>query len=214
MRLCLRFVSVEKEPLVGKSPLSSRWESLSADEKRDKEVRAKYDDALRRFMIASLMREGRLPAMEEVTQTAFDRFHTIEFLEKVILNSTNVAEDMVGRYAKIIHGRDIVSLELLFNTAVHQLRNELSALEMVAPQGYVYTYDPASIFAGEVGADLLNRIMFAALKYLASENSFQNMRAYGFNDYVDAVGIDLAKAALVSQTHVKVVQQVILVRGT
>ncbi len=35
-------------------------------------------------------------------------------------------------------------------TYVHQLRNELSALEGLLPQGYIYTIDP-SIFVAAIG---------------------------------------------------------------
>jgi hypothetical protein len=208
----LAVCKLEKEEVVGRE-LGNGWETFSVYEKRDAGVRGKYDDALRRHMVAHLTQEGRLPARSEVSQHAMDRSRTIGFLETVIFTSTSVSEELVGQFAKVNHGRDIVSLELLFSTAVHQLRNEFSALEIVAPQGYVYTYDPASIFAGEIGADLLNRVMFAALKHLSSENSFKNMRAYGFNDYADKRGLDLAKAALGDQNHVKVVPKGSLFKG-
>lgn len=186
---------------------------LDVGEKRNAGLREDYDGALRAHIVAHLTQEGRLPAKSEVLKSSMDRKDALDFLETYVLASTSLPESLVGRLVKINRDRDIVSLELLFNTAVHQLRNEFSALEIVAPQGYIYTYDPASIFAREIGADMLNRIMFAALKHLSSENSFTNMRAYAFNDYADRGALKLAQAALVRQDHVTVMRKSALFEG-
>jgi hypothetical protein len=166
-------------------------------------------------MVAHLTEKRRLPGKSEsaVVKTAMDRRAALEFLEEYVLSPTAGPGDMVERFVKINQARDIISLELLFNTAIHQLRNEFSALEILAPQGYIYTQDPASIFAREIGADFLNRLMFAALKHLSSENIFTNMRAYAFNDYADKGGMKLAEAALEKQRHVRVLKKWSLFKG-
>ncbi|CAM6085767.1 unnamed protein product [Calypogeia fissa] len=107
----------------------------------------------------------------------------------------------------------VVAIELLFNVYVHQLRNELSALEALCPQGYVYTFDPPSIFALDIGATILNRLQFAALKHIASMNNFANMRVFAFNGYADRDAVSLLKVALSSQSHVRVLSKVTLFGG-
>jgi hypothetical protein len=137
---------------------------------------------------------------------------TAGFLDRVILGTGDAKEEMVDKYTEL-YNDDIVSLELLFNVALHQVRNEFSALEALCPQGYVYTYDPASIFASEIGAEILNRLMLAAVKYLSEKNQFQNMRIVGLNDYADRGILGLAKVALEKQTKVRVVSKASLFSG-
>lgn len=88
------------------------------------------------------------------------------------------------RFLRLKNG-SILSLELLYSTAEHQARNELAALEVLCPQGYVYTYDPASIFAAQIGPKILNRLMARAVRELFNAYAFPNMRVFAFNDYAD-----------------------------
>jgi len=142
-----------------------------------------------------LTRDGRLPARRGV-QDMMDIESTIQFLTDAIIHSENIEETMIGRFAELYNGQ-IVSLELLFNVAVHQARNEFSALEALCPQGYVYTYNPASIFAYEIGgASILNRLMAAAIKHLSADNKFLNMKIFSISDYADAQIVSLATTAL------------------
>jgi len=163
--------------------------------------RANYDASLRRHMVQHLIREARLPSIREARLAATS---TVGILEKFIWDTFIHMGPIVSNYVQLQRG-SVISLELLFNTTVHQLRNELSALEALCPQGYVYTSDPPSIFAIEIGAEILNRLQFAALKYLAAENTFSNMRAFAFNNYADPGAINLLKAALSKQPHILVV---------
>jgi hypothetical protein len=183
---------------------------LRTEDKQDEGKRREYDRLLRRYLVFHLTRDGRLPARKEV-QNPMDVGTTIQFLEGVIMGREDVGEKLVGKYAEL-YNNQIVSLELLFYVALHQARNEFSALEALCPQGYVYTYDPASIFAREIGAQILNRLMLLALRYLSEHNNFGNMKIFAFNSYADRGIVALTAKALEKQ-DVSVVRKADLFRG-
>lgn len=170
------------------------WSILTTEEKQDEKKRKDYDESLRRHMVFHLTRETRLPGRGEVAD-AMDVERTVEFLEGVIRAHEDPAEILVGKYAELYNDQ-VVSLELLFNAGVHQARNEFSALEAIYSHGYVYTYDPASIFAHEIGAPILNRLMLAAMKYLSNHNRFEHLRVFAFNDYADTKIMSLVSLSL------------------
>jgi hypothetical protein len=201
-RVMLALSALKEEPVLGQG-LPADFSILGTTEKQSKPQREAYDILLQRHMVQHLTRSHRLPGIHEAGSQALDIGQAITSMEKLISSSTSNFADVVDIYVRLDNG-SIVSLELLVNSAVHQLRNELSALEVLAPQGYVYTSDPASIFAREIGAKILNRLQFLALKQLASESRFSNMRAFAFNDYDDRNAISLIEKALSSQPHVQV----------
>lgn len=203
----LALAALEEQSLVGSS-LPDDFVIPDAAVKQIDVERAVYDISLKRHMVKHLKQEARLPAIRK----AADASTVVAILENFIHTSVLNIAPIAGSYIQL-RGGAILSLELLFNTAVHQLRNELSALEALCPQGYVYTSDPPSIFAQEIGATILNRLQFAALKYLAEENTFSNMRAFAFNDYAEPEAIRLLKVALASQRHVLVVSKQNLFKG-
>ena len=198
----LALAALKEDPLSGSS-LPDGFVLPDVVKKQIDTERAAYDISLKRHMVEHLTEEARLPGIREAAAEASS---TIAILENFIRSPVLYFEPIVGKYVQLRTG-PVLSLELLFNTAVHQLRNELSALEALCPQGYVYTSDPPSIFAQEIGATILNRLQFAALKHLASENTFSNMRAFAFNSYIDPEAIKLLKAALSNQPHVLVVSK-------
>lgn len=175
--------------------------------------RAAYDISLKRHMVGHLTQEARLPSIHEV-KTQITKAITTN-LEEFIGSLSPDQADITGSYLQLPHGSSarVLSIQLLFNTAIHQLRNELSALEALCPQGYVYTSDPPSIFARKIGPKILNRLQFAALKCLAAENKLSNMRAFAFNNYADSGAIELLKAALSNQPHVLIVSKRDLFEG-
>jgi len=193
--------------------LDGTFEILSADEKRDPTKRTQYDLKLRKHMIAHLTQDSCLPSLTMLNGSHLSQKNALKFLEDYITSTVLEPQDLVGKCSKLGYGNDVLSLELLFNTAIHQLRNELSALEILAPQGYIYTYDPAAIFAQKIGADFLNRVMLSALKTLSASNVFTNMKAFAFNDYADPGAMKLAKNALEKQKHVAVLRKSDLFRG-
>ncbi|KAH7383023.1 hypothetical protein BKA64DRAFT_683724, partial [Cadophora sp. MPI-SDFR-AT-0126] len=189
------------------------WRILSKEEKQDSELREDYDEALRQHMVFHLMSSRRLPAVSDPRNKVLSHENAISFLSSLIstTNSNSNSESMdiptklINQNVKI--NSRILSLELLFATAFHLVRNEFSALEALCPQGYVYTYDPASIFAGHVGATLLNRLFILAIKYLSSHNQLVNLRIFGFNNYADRAALELTKVAFGNQADVIVVSK-------
>jgi hypothetical protein len=209
-RVMLKVCKLDDAEVVGRD--LGEWEILSAEEKQSDMIRERYDDDLRRHMVFHLTRDERLPARMEVTGT-MDMGRAIQFLEDAILAPGDIADKMVNQYAMVNNG-EIVSLELLFNTAVHQARNEFSALEALCSRGYVYTYDPASIFANKIGgAAILNRLMVAALKHLSDNAQLSGLAVFAFNDYADQGILALVEEALVKQKEVRVVSKAALFKG-
>ncbi|PVH76719.1 hypothetical protein DL98DRAFT_517808 [Cadophora sp. DSE1049] len=183
------------------------WKILSKEDKQDTVLRDAYDEALRQHMVFHLMSSRRLPAVSEQSNKVMNREQALSLLSLLISNSSpiDIPAHLTNQHVKI--NSRTLSLELLFATAFHLVRNEFSALEALCPQGYVYTYDPASIFAGSVGAGLLNRLFILAVKHLSSHNQLTNLRIFGFNNYADRPALELLKTALAAQPNVIVVSK-------
>lgn len=209
-KVLLRLCKLDSHECLGVDLLRDRyWHVLSVADKQDDQKRDVYDDLLKRHMVFHLTRDGRLPARRNVKAMNFKE--TLSFLDEAITRGS-VAEKVVGKFAELLNDQ-VVSLELLFSTALHQVRNEISALEVLCPNGYVYTYDPASIFAREIGPPLLNHLMLAGLRALSDSSYFKNMRIFAFNDYADRNILSLVARALTKQTHVQVVRKEDLFKG-
>ncbi|KUJ19247.1 uncharacterized protein LY89DRAFT_780236 [Mollisia scopiformis] len=211
-KVMLRVCKLGDHTVVGQNLLTDKaWEILDSKPKQDDTQRYEYDEELRRHMIYHLTKEKKLPRRRDI-EHALDDEKTIKFLETLIMTPGNTTEKVVGVFSKL-HNDQIVSLELLFNTALHQVRNEFAALEALCPRGHVYTYDPASIFAREIGPEILNRLMLAALRHLSDNHKFENMRVFAFNDYADRGALNLVRSALKNQKRVQVVSKQELFRG-
>lgn len=209
-RVLLRVCKLDNHECVGVNLLQDRyWHIISEADKQNDQKRELYDDLLRRHMVFHLTRDGRLPARRNVK--AMNLSETLAFLDEAISRG-DVAEKVVGKFAELLNDQ-VVSLELLFNTALHQVRNEISALEVLCPNGYVYTYDPASIFASQIGSPLLNHLMLAGLRALSDSGYFKNMRIFAFNDYADQNIMRLVARALIKQSHVEVIRKEDLFKG-
>lgn len=192
--------------------LGAGWVVLGDEEKWKDGRRGEYDEELRRHMVAHLTASGSLPSLQEAGGMALSATQALQYLERHIRDPESSPRDIEGVFVRL--RRDTISLELLYNTALHQLRNELSVLEAVCPQGYVYTCDPPSIFAQALGgASLPNRLQFAALKHLASSCTLANLRAFAFNDYADPGAMVLLRSALQGQPHVEVLPKAAFFRG-
>lgn len=210
---------IRTEAVLGESLLENpQWEILGKNKKQDDELRNDYDDQLRSYMVYHLTKAHTLPARDEIDmEFCMSVKKSVEYLEEMTTKSgpdflANI-ENTISTMFTDVGRNEILSLELLLNTALHQLRNELSALESMCPRGYVYTYDPPSIFAGKVGATLLNRLLILALKVISEKNNFTNMRIFGFNDYVDKEALTLVQTALANQSHVHVCSKSRLFQG-
>jgi hypothetical protein len=206
MSVMLKVCELNPEPCKGEDLIiNENWSIISVEDKQIKDRRRDYDDALRRHLVYHLTLDKQLPA-ESAVSAPLDYEAAVIYLEQLVNNGFETVDDVQGLYAKL-HNDHIVSLELLVNTAIHQVRNEISALEALCPQGYVYTYDPASIFAAEIGASLLNRLMLMGLRKLSDHNTFSNMRIFSFNNYADRGIISLVSRALTNQPHVIVLRK-------
>ena len=200
----LQACSIGESALEGR-PLPVDFKVLDVKTKQDDEKRDAYDKTLRSHMIYHLTQAHRLPGLFEAAAKVVESPAAMNFLEQQISAPDTDYTAIFATYIKLPNGATI-SLEMLFNTALQQLRNEISALEALCPHGYVLTIDPPSIFAQQIGATLLNRIQFAALKWLANGGDwFANMKAFAFNDYADRGAVRLLEFALERQGHVQVV---------
>jgi hypothetical protein len=200
----LEMCALRRDAIPG-ATLPAKFTIPDVEEKQDEDVRADYDAALKAHMIYHLTLNKTLPAQQSVQPIR--PAAAIELIEKLITKSESAT--FQHTYVQLANG-SIISLEILFNTAIHQFRNEFSALAALAPQCYVYTFDPASIFAAQLAGDatLLNRLYIAALQLLARENdSFTGMRVFAFNDYVDKEVVRLAETALEGHKDIKVVSK-------
>jgi len=189
----------EKEVVGRDLFLDPKWEILSPAKKQDKTERARYDAGLRAHMVFHLTHAHKLPAKKDVRDQDIVSYDSaIGYLNDIIKYKKDIRHAFRGLFLKLKTG-ELLSLELLYNAAVEQARNEFSGLEALCPKGYVYTFDPASIFAGNIGARILNRIMLCALKTLSEHNKFKNMRVFAFNDYAEPGIMPFVRTALAEQ---------------
>ncbi len=103
------------------------------------------------------------------------------------LTPEGIQEKVSRIYVQV--GEEIFPALMLLNKYSKTLEAELVALERTCPQGYVYTFDPPSIFATLFGCNptFLNRFHILALKYMNRKGDcpLNNMRAFAFNDFLD-----------------------------
>lgn len=220
-------------------------EILSHQAKENQRERAKYDLEMKEFMVYHLCDTQEFPGQQDVhPMLVKDALSTLERTIAEIASSRNthamsledvdkdsgsvdrteelsrlVANPVANQYVRTSHGR-VLSLSFLFNIAVRQIRAELTAItHLINPaNGFVYTHDPPSIFAGRLGAPLITRLHCAALAQLASssheidESLFRHMRVYAFNDYQDPT-VPLFTTALQAHPHILVMSRRSLFRG-
>lgn len=190
----------------------------SAVLKKERGFRSQYEEQLLKHMIYHLLPTHRLPALNEIApHQVMSQAETLDYLEELIERATEeqsssfrceIAPErqIQGKFMRI--GGSVISLELLFQIYIHQVRNEFSILNANLPQGYVYTITPPSIFANAIGgAAMLNRLQALAFLALEQENLFSNLKVIGFNDYADKTMIPLLKKIF---PNVEVVNQIAL----
>jgi len=212
-KVMLKVAGLTRKASVGQ-PLPNDFEIISVEDKQDEADRNAYDEQLRLHMIYHLVKSHQLPDSPSVAEDALTDILAQALLEQ--LAAGNLPQGAVDARAAVqdvfvVEGSaGILSLEILFMTALHQLRNELSALEHVcSDQGYVYTFDPPSIFARMLkGAEILSRCQAAALRALIDGGAqFPHMRAFAFADYADRGIVQVFKFALSGQPHVRVLSK-------
>ncbi len=159
-------------------------------QKQEAATRTKYEVQLRAHMTYHLTQKHRLPSAQDVLERgaalglkvhSFDA--AMELLQSLALSSGTGSEARLQIPSRIEHhfirfsghpgpGVAVLSLEMLFWTYVHQLRNEMSVLQHCSgSEGFVYTIDPPAIFAQSLGKDgqgalLLTRVQTLAFAFL------------------------------------------------
>ena len=185
-------VKIQKESIEGSPFKSDRIPS--SELKADKTFREEYEKGLLKGMIYHLSKNHRLPSLSEISLNQIMSVkETQDFLEQALNNSEEVAfQDLYMRL-----GQTVVSLEILFQIYMEQIRNEFKVLNIHAPQGYVYTISPPSIFARSIGgAAILNHLQALAFRSLSKEDLFSHMHVLGFSDYADKGMTALLRKAL------------------
>lgn len=204
---------------------------ITSAEKQDEVKREEYDFHLRRFMIYHLTKDHCLPAGSiEMEDRAMNLSTAMFFLDRAIFAQHDLPAYMHNQYLYNTYKGEAVllSLEVLFQTALHQILNELFLLEhLCAADGYNYTFDPPVIFTrffqGSTsfrGTRLMSRIHIAALKHAARQIKLKALKVFAWNDFevneafvwADAEGgeahdeniLNLLRAALASQPQVLV----------
>lgn len=179
----------------------------SARVKKDAAMREQYDNKLLKHMIYHLSPDHKLPARSEISSSQImDAAKAKRYLETLICNpkTGRPLRDKFMRVKSKSGKESLISLEMLFRVYVEQIRSEFKALNERAPQGYVYTISPPSIFAKYLGdAKILNRLQALAFQSLRDENLFSNMRVLGYGDYADKGMTALMRKALPKSIQVK-----------
>lgn len=199
--IVMRIVEVTDEPLAGKAlpeNFQPLWNLINDDRAAFQAGRRLYNQQLREHMVFHLTAQHRLPALKELKPNQIlETGKAMAELEKILLQpNVDIAAALQNVFVRL---KDhVISLEALFNLYVQQIRNEFAALETLLPQGYVYTIDPPSIFASQIGGvanvGILNRLQMLAFKHLKAEIDFKNLKVIGFNDYRDQGAVKLYQA--------------------
>ncbi|SCV71641.1 BQ2448_3229 [Microbotryum intermedium] len=198
-------------------PLHTDWDVLSSGEKANDSLRSPYDKSLRRHAIHHLVKSGKLMSDCEETWRSVGRpwsvTETISNVEDILRSPTALLPSLIDQHVVVLDsnsrlssclGARILSLELLLNTYISTLVNELSVLEAFAPS-YVYTYDPPSIFARQLGLPdgprLLNLVWALALMHVVVRNreeepGLKGLKVLAFNDYAHLGIVEMLDQAI------------------
>jgi len=112
-----------------------------------------------------------------------------------------------------LDNRRIVSVEILFQYGCTISKEWASSSRSSMSSRLCLYLRPCFYIACQIGAKILNRLMFAALKHLSDHYKFENMRVFGFNDYADRGALSLLRSALRKQEHVIVTSKHDLFNG-
>jgi hypothetical protein len=203
-----RVVSLQDHEVVGDKHFP---EMLHWTVKQDDTRRRKYNTAIHEYLVYHLTHARRLPSYSShaARDAAMSVDQAMDLLADVIADKrqTGLPERMRNRFIKHRKGY-MLSLEIMFNTAVHQLKNELYLLEeLCAAQGYVYTFSPPVIFVqhlGSSGTELLSLIHVAALKHVQTTKKLDACRCVAWNDFATPKILRLIEHALAAQPHILV----------
>lgn len=180
---------------------------LDVATKQLNEKRREYDNQLRRYLVYHLTASRRLPPRAAMRDIAMNGSQTLQFLSDAIRHTSADKFPVLMRDRVIKHGEYMISLEIMFMTALHQIRNEFYLLEHLCTQGYVYSFNPPAIFAqffGSQGTELLSRVHVAALKLFAHVSKMERCRCIAWNDFNSQTIFGLVQQALENHPHIAV----------
>jgi hypothetical protein len=204
-RVMLRVCEVEAEAVIGRTELPKL---ISVKDKQNRAIRRKYDEEIRKYLVYRLTASHRLPPLDIARGKSLTIKDTLDHLQRAIMNDRNLKiQDVIEGYF-VRFGRYVISLEIMFMTAVYQVKNEFYLLEQICPDaGYVYTFNPPAIFArifGSQGTHFLSLVHVAAMKYVASVKKLQRCKCIAWSDYASPEIVKLLHHALAIQPHIKV----------
>lgn len=129
----LRMCCIEEKSITGNDLGPGPWDILNVMDKQDDGKRKAYDLALKRHMIYHLTSRRLLPSVANAKNKLLTH-EAMSLLSSLIVGSEDAAPQITEAFL-ILQNGSIVSLEMLFSLAYHQVRNELAALEVMCLQG-------------------------------------------------------------------------------
>lgn len=210
-RVMLKVASVQDKEILGIPDLPPM---LDVTEKQHDQMRGEYDDQIHKYMVYHLLDSHRLPARKAVGEDAMSLSQTLQFFADAIEHKSGDALPALMQNRFFYHNRHVISIEIMFMTALHQIRNEFYLLEhLCARQGYVYSFNPPAIFVrffgsqgtdSSQGTDLLSRVHITALKLFAHTSKMEACKCVAWSDFASPTTIPLLRRALANQPHVAV----------
>ncbi len=203
-QVMLKVARLEDYELAG---IPSCPQVLDVATKQVKEKRLEYDHQLRRCLVYHLTASHRLPARVDVRDIAMNVSQALQFLSDAIKHTAGDKFPALMQNRIIQHREYMISLEIMFMTALHQIRNEFYLLEHLCTQGYVYSFNPPAIFAqlfGPQGTELLSRVHVAALKLFAHISRMERCKCIAWDDYNSETIFALVHEALKTRPHIAV----------
>lgn len=180
----------------------------------DRSYREKYDDELISRAIWHLTKEHRMPFPGTPDYFEFGELGLLRYLDEKLSSSqpyTHQHQDafLVNKVLLPSHPQaKALSLEMMHNALVESLTNEWRALETLCTRrGYVFTWNPPSIFAMLVESETLNRLFVHAVRAVlntcldphslhsqsnamrGSHFHLEHLRCFVFDDFKDKVAM-------------------------
>ncbi|BGP34020.1 hypothetical protein JCM10296v2_005835 [Rhodotorula toruloides] len=198
------FSALSDDELVGRDLRlrqgGARFAVPSVEEKNDDAFRRAYDEMLRQHAVYHLLPERRLPSRHELVERPWTVDETISRLVAHLQTPLSSALKTPTHFLSSRSVRlsppssSILSLPLLLATHIASLTTELSALEsLTADKGYTYTFQPPSIFARRMPAEVSVLLVFCALReiQLAARGGaalkLDKMRAFALSTHTPAL---------------------------
>ncbi|KAK4057037.1 hypothetical protein OIO90_001937 [Microbotryomycetes sp. JL221] len=204
-QVAFQLCQLHDQQIVGE-PLDEHADVPDAQAKQNDQIRTHWDNRLRGHMIYYLTSNKRLPTTSEV-KNRWSMERASNTLRQHASTRSPLSTDTLDKIA-IEASQHLLSLEVLVNMYICFIVNELSALEGVCNHnGYIYTFDPPSIFAQTVSPTLLNSLFVYALSRITSSNELKNMRAFVFNDYADPAMTSLIRSVMQRHSHVSILNR-------